>query len=173
PTLATLLVAEGSTLKKSEAFEASKPLILERVKRDFDKAQDPMEVLATIARYMIKSLNASYSLATVIKAPGMLSNPKRGRWSEPFCCQLQDISQQNEGLKGENDKLKGEADKLKALLLSMQREKKEAQEQCVQTAERYDLLNSRYSRLEGEAERLTGQYKMAQIMSEISKKKAS
>ncbi|GAA0170753.1 hypothetical protein LIER_24947 [Lithospermum erythrorhizon] len=64
-----LTITRGSSLwKKTEAFQASKSLILERVKKDFDEAEDLLEVQAAIARHLIRSLNGSYSLATRLHA---------------------------------------------------------------------------------------------------------
>ncbi|GAA0142898.1 hypothetical protein LIER_03697 [Lithospermum erythrorhizon] len=53
----------------------------------------------------------------------------------------------------------------------MQRENKEAQEQCIQDSEKLDLLHTRYTCLEAENERLNSKYKNAQLMAEFSKKK--
>ncbi|GAA0172780.1 hypothetical protein LIER_26535 [Lithospermum erythrorhizon] len=72
----------------------------------------------------------------------------------------------------ENEGLKNENEQLKARLLSSQREKREAQEQCIQMGEQYDLLNNRFARLEGETEYAKEQHKRAQRISEISKKRA-
>ncbi|GAA0150604.1 hypothetical protein LIER_09512 [Lithospermum erythrorhizon] len=128
-----LPITEGSTLwRKTEAFQASKPLILERVKKDFDEAENPLEVQATIARHLIRTPNASYSLATRSQA-----------LESTFQSKLQEVSKRNEGLKNENAGLrsenaglKSEIEQLKARVLAMQREKREAQEQCIQMGER-------------------------------------
>ncbi|GAA0174217.1 hypothetical protein LIER_27658 [Lithospermum erythrorhizon] len=121
-----LRVIEDSTLwKQPDAFQATRPLILERVAKDFVDTHDPMEVQASIARYLIK----------------------------------------------ERKRLKGENEKLKTMLAVMQKEKKEAQEQCIQEAKKLDLLDARYTRLEAENEGLNSKYKNAQLMAEFSKKK--
>ncbi|GAA0158665.1 hypothetical protein LIER_15627 [Lithospermum erythrorhizon] len=54
----------------------------------------------------------------------------------------------------------------------MQKENKEAQEQCIQEAEKLDLLDTRYTRLEAKNEGLNNKYKNAQLMAAFSKKKA-
>ncbi|GAA0143097.1 hypothetical protein LIER_03858 [Lithospermum erythrorhizon] len=54
----------------------------------------------------------------------------------------------------------------------MRKENKEAQEKCIKGAERLDLFHNRFTRLEGENEGLNNKYKHAQLMAELSKKKA-
>ncbi|GAA0146429.1 hypothetical protein LIER_06389 [Lithospermum erythrorhizon] len=58
------------------------------------------------------------------------------------------------------------------MLTGMQKEKKEAQEQCIQETEKLDLLHTRYTHLEAENEGLNNKYKNAQLMAVFSKKKA-
>ncbi|GAA0171951.1 hypothetical protein LIER_41253 [Lithospermum erythrorhizon] len=137
-----LPITEGSTLsKKAEAFQASKPLILERVKKDYDEAENSLEVQAAIARHLIRTLNASYSLATRSQA---LENSFQSKLHEVSKLNegLQDenagLKSENAGLKSENASLKSENEQLKARLLTMQREKREAQDQYIQMGERAD-----------------------------------
>ncbi|GAA0140604.1 hypothetical protein LIER_01917 [Lithospermum erythrorhizon] len=77
-----------------------------------------------------------------------------------------------EGIVQEKEVLKGENEKLKTMLAVMQKENKEAQEQCIQEAEKLDLLHTHYTRMEAENEGLNNKYKNAQLMAEFSKKKA-
>ncbi|GAA0142896.1 hypothetical protein LIER_03696 [Lithospermum erythrorhizon] len=50
-------------MEEARRLPSYPPLILERLAKDFDDAHDPMEVQASIARYLIKALNASHSLS--------------------------------------------------------------------------------------------------------------
>ncbi|GAA0171504.1 hypothetical protein LIER_25517 [Lithospermum erythrorhizon] len=116
-----LKVTSDSTLwKKQDAFQASRPLILERVVKDFDKAHDPMEVQASIARYHIKALNASHSLA---RRSDTLDNERAEarKGERALRLQVQELVRENEDLKGENEKLK-------TILATTQKEKKKAQQ---------------------------------------------
>ncbi|GAA0143633.1 hypothetical protein LIER_04271 [Lithospermum erythrorhizon] len=162
-----LRVTEDSTLwKKQDAFQASRPLILKRVAKDFDEAHDPMVVQASIARYLIKdqtnfsllspyvhALNASHSL---VRRSDALDNALADARKEERALrhQVQELVQKSEDLKGENEKVK-------ALLAATQKEKKEPQEQCIQEAERLDLLHTRYRRVEAENVGLNSKFKNA------------
>ncbi|GAA0186306.1 hypothetical protein LIER_33594 [Lithospermum erythrorhizon] len=67
-----LRVTADSTLwKKQEVFQASRPLILERVATDFDEAHDPMEVQASIARYLIKKTFPLISISSLDLSIGL------------------------------------------------------------------------------------------------------
>ncbi|GAA0185604.1 hypothetical protein LIER_32892 [Lithospermum erythrorhizon] len=163
-----LSITEESNLwEKAEAFQASKPLILERLKSGYDE-ENPLEVQAIVARHLIRALNASYSLATRSHA-----------LESSFQDKVREVSKQNEGLlsenaglKTENAGLKSEVEQLKARLLTLQREKREVQEQFIQMGDRYDVLNQRFSSLEGETEYIKEQQKRAQRISELSRKRA-
>ncbi|GAA0173112.1 hypothetical protein LIER_26797 [Lithospermum erythrorhizon] len=170
-----LPITEGSTLwVKAEAFQASKPLILGRLKSGYDEAENPLEVQAIVARHLIRALNASYSLATRSQA---LENSFQDRVQEVskrdegLKKENASLHSENVGLKTENAGLKSEIEQLKARLLTLQREK-EVQEQCIQMGERYDALNHRFTSLEGETEYVKEQQKRAQRISELSRKRA-
>ncbi|GAA0146386.1 hypothetical protein LIER_06358 [Lithospermum erythrorhizon] len=77
-------------------------------------------------------------------------------------------------LQGENNRLKTtlDVDRLKTTLDVVQKEKREAQEQCLKEAEKLKLLSSRHTRLEAENVGLTNKLKNAQMMADFSKRKA-
>ncbi|GAA0148747.1 hypothetical protein LIER_36789 [Lithospermum erythrorhizon] len=77
----------------------------EWVATDFDEAYDSMEVQASIARYLIKALNPSHSLA---RRSDALENARaEAREKErALRLQVQELIQKNEKLTGENEKLK-------------------------------------------------------------------
>ncbi|GAA0172893.1 hypothetical protein LIER_26626 [Lithospermum erythrorhizon] len=120
--------ADSVPRKKQDAFQASRPLILEWVAKDFDKAHDPMEVQASIARYLIKDA---------------FDNARAEAHGEERALrlQVQELVQKTEDLKGKNEKLK-------TSLVAAEKEKKEAQEKCIQEAEKLELLHTRYTRVE-------------------------
>ncbi|GAA0143390.1 hypothetical protein LIER_04085 [Lithospermum erythrorhizon] len=136
-----LRVTVDTTLwKKQDAFQASRPLILER------------------------ALNASHSLACRSDA---LVNARAEAREEgrALRLQVQELVQKTEDLKGENEKLK-------TSLATAQKEKKEAQEQCIQEAEKLELLHTRYTRVEAENVGLNNRLKNAKMMADLSKKRA-
>ncbi|GAA0161006.1 hypothetical protein LIER_17425 [Lithospermum erythrorhizon] len=57
-------VTENSTLwKKADSFRPSRPLILQRIVKDYKSILDPLEVHGALALHLIKAMNASYALA--------------------------------------------------------------------------------------------------------------
>ncbi|GAA0157409.1 hypothetical protein LIER_14682 [Lithospermum erythrorhizon] len=57
-------IDEESTLwRKQDVFRASRPLLLERIRKDYDAIRDPLEIHGVVARHLIKALNASHALA--------------------------------------------------------------------------------------------------------------
>ncbi|GAA0149204.1 hypothetical protein LIER_08441 [Lithospermum erythrorhizon] len=54
---------ESNLWKKSDVFHASRPLLLERIKKDYDSIRDPLEIHGAVAHHLIKALNSSYALA--------------------------------------------------------------------------------------------------------------
>ncbi|GAA0146328.1 hypothetical protein LIER_06313 [Lithospermum erythrorhizon] len=57
-------VTEDSNLwKKSDAFGASRPLLLERIRKDYDSINDPLEVHGVVARHLIRAMNTSYAIS--------------------------------------------------------------------------------------------------------------
>ncbi|GAA0159095.1 hypothetical protein LIER_15961 [Lithospermum erythrorhizon] len=54
------ITADTTVWKKQDAFQALRPLILEHMATDFDEAHDPMEVQASVARYLIKGTLFSF-----------------------------------------------------------------------------------------------------------------
>ncbi|GAA0176179.1 hypothetical protein LIER_29220 [Lithospermum erythrorhizon] len=55
---------EDSTLwKKSNAFRTARPLLLERIGRDYASIKDPLKVQGAPTRHLIKAMNASYEIA--------------------------------------------------------------------------------------------------------------
>ncbi|GAA0152018.1 hypothetical protein LIER_10608 [Lithospermum erythrorhizon] len=79
--------------------------------------------------------------------------------------EVQELVQENEDLKGENEKLK-------TVLAATQKERKEAQEQCIQEAEKLELLHTRCTSVEAENVGLNSKLKNAQMMADFSKKRA-
>ncbi|GAA0145466.1 hypothetical protein LIER_42862 [Lithospermum erythrorhizon] len=56
-------VTEDSNLwKKSDAFRASHPLLLERIGKDYKSIRDPLEVHGALSRHLIKAMNPSCAL---------------------------------------------------------------------------------------------------------------
>ncbi|GAA0179710.1 hypothetical protein LIER_30007 [Lithospermum erythrorhizon] len=108
-----LRVIEDSTLwKKPHAFQATRPLILELVAKDFDEVHDPMEVEASITPYFIKALNTNHSLAHRSDA---LDNARveACEGERALRLQVQELTQKNEDLKGDKENFKGGNEKLK------------------------------------------------------------
>ncbi|GAA0149816.1 hypothetical protein LIER_08899 [Lithospermum erythrorhizon] len=125
-----LMVSADSTLwSKSEAFQAFRPLILGRVRKDFDEAHDPMEVQASVTLYLIKSLACR---------AGLLEKERVESSVKEVALQLKmrEVQEENENLKDTVDVAK--------------RERREAHELCMKEVEKNELLNSCHVRLEAE-----------------------
>ncbi|GAA0153926.1 hypothetical protein LIER_37766 [Lithospermum erythrorhizon] len=57
-------ITEDSNLwKKSDAFRASHPLLLEWIRKDYNSIHNPLEVHGAVARHLIRAMNASYAIA--------------------------------------------------------------------------------------------------------------
>ncbi|GAA0159835.1 hypothetical protein LIER_38929 [Lithospermum erythrorhizon] len=51
---------ESNIWKKSDAFRASRPLLLERIKKDYDSIRDPLEIHGAVACHLIKVASSLY-----------------------------------------------------------------------------------------------------------------
>ncbi|GAA0146018.1 hypothetical protein LIER_06067 [Lithospermum erythrorhizon] len=117
---------ESNLWKKSDAFRASCPLLLEWIRKDYDSISDPLNVHGAIACHLIKALNASYALAHV----------EACEKEKTLQLQIQEHREENE--------------RLKASSTLAFKEKKEAAAQNLAKIKKHDLLQSRFTMLEGE-----------------------
>ncbi|GAA0152891.1 hypothetical protein LIER_11256 [Lithospermum erythrorhizon] len=126
-------VTEDSNLwKKSNAFQASRPLLLERIGKDYKSIRNPLEVHGALARHLIKAMNASYALACRVD---LLDDACHEACEKERALQLQ-----VKELKKENDRLKV------AFILAI-KEKKEATAQALSEMKKHDALRARFTRV--------------------------
>ncbi|GAA0142486.1 hypothetical protein LIER_03377 [Lithospermum erythrorhizon] len=127
--------ADFAPKMKLDAFRASRPFLLERIRKDYDSIGDPLEVHGTVARHLIKALNVSYALA----CRADLQDDARAEACEKekaLQLQIHELNEDNE--------------RLKAVTTLEVNEKKEAAAQTLAEIKKHDLLQSRFTRLEGE-----------------------
>ncbi|GAA0164798.1 hypothetical protein LIER_20348 [Lithospermum erythrorhizon] len=124
-----------------------------------------------------QALNESHSL--VCRSDALDNMPVEGREEEQALrLQVQELMRENERLKiaanvaQKVQELQGENERLKTTLDVAQKEKREAQEQCLKEAENIELLSNSHSRLEAESVGLASKLKNAQMMADVSKRKA-
>ncbi|GAA0183565.1 hypothetical protein LIER_30952 [Lithospermum erythrorhizon] len=127
-------VTESNLWKRFDSFRALRPLLLERIRKDYDSIRDPLEVHGAVALHLIKALNASYALACMTD----LQDDAR----EEACEKERALQLQIKELKEENKRLK-------AVATLAIKEKKEATSQTLAEIKKHDLFQDRFNRLEG------------------------
>ncbi|GAA0166412.1 hypothetical protein LIER_21568 [Lithospermum erythrorhizon] len=149
---------ESMLWKKQDAFCASRPLLLERIRRDYDAICDPLEIHKAMTCHLIKALNASHGLAC---RADQLNDP------HAEACQKERALQfQVKELQEENKRLKTDV----ALATS---EKRKTQDQSLAEIEKHDLLHTRFTILEGENFDLHNKLKRVQLLQDQANKRAS
>ncbi|GAA0149536.1 hypothetical protein LIER_08686 [Lithospermum erythrorhizon] len=130
-------ITEDSSLwKKSDAFRASRNLLLERIRKDYDSNRDPLEVHYVVAYHLIRAMNASYVIA--------------------YRADLLDDGREEEASKKERaaelrvKELEEENERLKSASQIALKEKKEATAQTLAEIKKQDALQAQFTRLEGE-----------------------
>ncbi|GAA0170251.1 hypothetical protein LIER_24552 [Lithospermum erythrorhizon] len=123
---------ESNLWKKSDAFRASRPLLLERISKDYESMSDPLEVHGAVAHHLIKALNTSYALAC------------RADLQDDACAEA---CEKEKALQFQIQELKEENERLKAAATLAVKEKKEEVTQTLAKIKKHDLLQSRFTRL--------------------------
>ncbi|GAA0166528.1 hypothetical protein LIER_21664 [Lithospermum erythrorhizon] len=152
-------ITEESTFwKKQDAFCATCPLLLERIRKDYDAIRDPLEIHGTVARHLIKALNPSHALAC---RADLLDDARVVTCEKEMVLQLQVTE-----LKKENERLKV------ALNLAV-KEKKEVTAQTLAEIKKQDLLQARFTKLEGEHFDISNKLQRLELVHSQTAKKIS
>ncbi|GAA0155636.1 hypothetical protein LIER_13324 [Lithospermum erythrorhizon] len=147
-------ITEESTLwKKQDIFRATRPLLLDRIRKDYDAIRDPLEIHG---RWL--ALNANHALAC---RADLLDDASADAREKERALQLQVTE-----LKKENERLKVGAN------LAV-KEKKEATAQTLAEIKKHDLLQARFTRLEGEHFDISNKLQRLELVHSQTAKKIS
>ncbi|GAA0184651.1 hypothetical protein LIER_31939 [Lithospermum erythrorhizon] len=152
-------INEESTLwKKQDAFHTSRPLLLERIRRDYDAIRDPLEIHGVVARHLMKALNASSALPC---RADRLNDARAGAYEKERALrfQVRELQEENE--------------RLKANVALATSKKRKAQDQALAKIEKHDLLHAWLTRLEGENFSLQNKLTRVQLLHNQANRRAS
>ncbi|GAA0142343.1 hypothetical protein LIER_35563 [Lithospermum erythrorhizon] len=124
------MIEESSLRKKHDSFRATRPLLLERIRKDYDTIRDPLGIHGVVACHLIKAVNASHALAC---RADLLDDARAEACENERALQLQVAE-----LKKENERLQV------AATLAV-KEKKEPTSQTLVEIKKHDLLQARFT----------------------------
>ncbi|GAA0138640.1 hypothetical protein LIER_00345 [Lithospermum erythrorhizon] len=124
------IIEDSNLWKKSDAFHAARPLLLERIEKEYASIKDPLQVHGALTRHLIKALNASYEIA---RRADLLDDAHDESCEKEIALQLQ------------VKELKEENERLKATSIIAIKKKKEATSQALAEIKKHDALQARFA----------------------------